>query len=135
MNLYEWTKEFIKYKDVIFKRIKTIKFLDTTIHVEEKNGTKKIYFVCENIQDGLAQIDTLKDEKGIITTLNTSKNVSVLIKEWDSLLKNKKDVTILFSHPGTNEEWMIHPKTHAKISEKEKLSESINILFNSISKV
>lgn len=137
MDLYEWTKHFIKYKDVIARRIKTIKFLDTSIHVEEKekfNNTKKIYLVYENLEEGIQASSKLKDEKGIIVCLNTKINKNILIKNWKKLLK-MKDITILFAHPGTNEKWMIHPKTHSKINEAEKLNESIEILFNSIEKI
>ena len=135
MDLYEWTKHFIKYKDVISRRIKTTKFLDTTIHIEEKTGIKKIYLVYENLEEGIKASSKLKDEKGIIVTLNTKTNVDVLRDNWKEILKKDQDITILFAHPGTNEKWMIHPETHAKINEERKLNESLDVLFNSIGKV
>ena len=135
MDLYEWTKHFIKYKDVIAKKIKNIKFLDTTIHVEEKSGTKKIYLIYENLEEGIKASSKLKEEKGIIVTLNTRTNVNTLSNKWKEILKKEQDITILFAHPGTNEKWMIHPETHSKINEEEKLNESLEVLFNSIGKV
>jgi len=131
MDLYEWTREYIRFKDIIQKRIKKLEEKESIILVEEKNKTKT-YIIVEKLNEGVEKLNKHdKKEHLIITTLNTENNSKELISSWDELLKYE-DLTIIFCHPGTNEKWLIHPKSHDKISEKKQLKEGVRTLLESI---
>ena len=131
MDLYEWTREYIRFRDVLRREIKSTTEGDRSIIVTEKKK-EKTYIIEEKLSDGINEIKKHdKKEHLIITTLNTENNSKELISSWDELLKYE-DLTIIFCHPGTNEKWLIHPKSHDKISEKKQLKESVRTLLESI---
>lgn len=135
MNLYDWTKQYILFKDTLIKKIKKIDCLEKSILVEEKI-IKKEYYVVEKLENHNLQnkeIKQTKEKKIIISVLNTKSNIDYLIEKWAFFSEN--EITIMFAHPGTNEKWIIHPKTHNKIVEKEKLKSSIKVLFNSVTRI
>ncbi len=136
MDLYKWTAEYIRFRDVMLRRIANIEEKHGEIKVTEKNKTIKTYIIREDLKEAIEEIHTnhKKEEHLYITCLNTKQNAETLIKEWKKILKFK-DITIIFSHPGTNEKWLIHPQTHNKISEEKQLKESIMTLFDGITRV
>lgn len=128
MNLLEWTKHYIKFKDCIKKQIQSIEEKEDRIVVQEKKG-EKIYCVSENIEDKLLTQKKCEGKKYLIT-LNKKQNVTFLAENWD-LIKDE-DVTIIFANTETNESWMIHPKTHSRISEDKSLKPGLIALYENI---
>jgi len=134
MDLYEWTEEYIRFRDVIRKKIVDIKKQNRSILVKEKEKENP-YLIEEDLLEGINKLSDFEKKKSIIiVTLNKEKNLDVLIKNWDNLLEFE-DLTVLFSHPGTNEKWSVHLKSHDKISEKKHLKEGLKILFESITTI
>lgn len=130
MELYEWSKHYIKFKDCMKKNIQDIEYKDNEIFVKEKQRDI-IYHIAPDITTGITQ---LQQKQEVIITTNTRKNLDELIKQWN-ILKKHKQLTIIFSHPSTNETWLIHPYTHNTITEGNKLKEGLLTLFNNISRV
>lgn len=130
MDLYEWVKHYISFRDAMRKQIIDTKYLETMIVVQEKSE-QKLYFIFEHLEDCAGAIKKINGEKATIITLNTKENADYLIKQWE-IFSEKKDLTIIFAHPGTNEKWLIHPVSHNKISERKQLKESIYTLLESV---
>ena len=131
MDLYEWTKHYISFRDCIKKQIVKQEFEEDSVLVEEKKGNKEYYIN----QDLGKLIPKIKD--GIKTFLvceNTEKNIHILVKEWDELIKNK-EITIIFANAKTNQSWLINPRLHSHISERDKLKEGLISLCNGITRV
>lgn len=130
MELFEWCKHYIKFKDCIKKNILNITFDKEEILVKEKQR-EITYLVNKNIQQS---IDKLSKKQSVIITTNTKTNFDKLINNWKKLTKNKL-ITIMFCNPTTNQNWSVHPNTHHYISEKEKIKEGLQTLFESITRV
>ena len=128
MNLYDWTKHYIVFKDLMKKQIVKKTFLETSIIVEEKKE-QKIYLVMEVLEEALPSLKKIKKEyKYYITTINNMNNCNSLINKWEEFSKHK-NLTILFVDVQENEKWIIHPATHHSISEEKILKEGILSMY------
>ena len=102
MSLYDWTKHYITFRDLVKRQIVKKTFLETSILVEEKKE-KKIYLVMEELEDALSSLKKFKDDtKSYIITLNTNKNCTTLIDNWKEFSKYKQ-LTIIFFELEKNE--------------------------------
>lgn len=119
MELIEWTTHFIKFKDAMKRRIKNIAVEGNVITITEKGDITKKYLIEETLKVASADY---------IVCLNTKQNVKTLINAWKEFATNEK-VTIIFTNPNTNENWLISPSTHDKISDKESLELGIQSMF------
>lgn len=129
MDLLEWSKHHIKYKDCIKRQIKNIEEKDNKLIVHEKK-LDKIYCITEDLKEKLLTKNTCEGRKYIIT-LNKKENVNFLAENWK--LVESEDLTIIFANPKTNENWMIHLMTHSKISETKNIKQGLNALYENIS--
>lgn len=129
MNLNEWTQHYIKFKDNMKKQIISLNEEKDGFVVKEKKETKH-YLVNETL---LASLKKLKEEEEatFVVCTNTKKNIDELYTQWEKLIKYKQ-LTIIFANPLTNQSWLIKPKTHHFIAEKEKLKEGLESLSESI---
>lgn len=126
MNLYEWTKQYIRFQDSVRKQIVNIKETAQGYQVEEKT-TQKEY----NVYPKLAEYEFIPTKNKLyIITANNKTNLQYLIKNWKKTLESPQ-LTILFVNPKTNEKWHVQPIHHQKIS--EKLEPSLSVLFENCS--
>ncbi len=123
MNLKEWTKEFIRFKDCMKRQIITLEETEKGFLVEEKKEVKH-YLVQEDLT-----LPEERSEKTFIMTMHTKENVQVLKDQWEVFAK-EKTLTIYFVNIKTNEKWHIQPYIHAKIT--EDIEKSIDILSEQI---
>lgn len=130
MNLTEWSKNYIKFKDCFKRQIKTIEEIEKGLLVHEKKENKN-YFIYEKLKNNLIINKKIKN-KVFLITLNTKENVKELADNW-ALVENE-DLTIIFANIKTNESWMVHPKTHSKITEKKLIKQGLISLHESITR-
>ena len=130
MELFEWSKHYIKFKDCFKKNIQNIEYKKNEIFVKEKQRDI-VYHIASDLTTGITNI---RNKQEIIITLNTKENFNTLISQWNTL-KKYKQLTIVFSHPNNNQTWIVHPYTHNNIAEKNKIKEGLLTLFNNISRV
>jgi hypothetical protein len=129
MDLYEWTKHYIAFRDMMKKQIIKKTFLETSIVVKEKKE-EKIYLVMEELKKTIPSLKKLKrNVKIYITTLNNISNCNTLIEDWNKF-SIYDHLTIIFVEIQENEKWIIHPATHQSIADKESLEEGIMGLYN-----
>lgn len=129
MNLFEWTKHHITFKDCIKKQIVEIREVNTNeLEVIEKKTTK--HYV---ISSSLATCLELLHAKGIefIVTTHTEKNITTLLKEWHTL-SSKVNVTIIFANAHTNESVLIHPKTHNLIHDADSFEQGLKSIISNV---
>ena len=130
MNLKDWTKHHLKFKDCFKKQIIEINELDESLIVHEKKEDK-IYFINEKLDENI--INKKTEKKKYIVTLNTKANVEKLIKEWTQV--ENVDLTIIFVNIKTNENWLINTKLHSKIAEKKAIKQGLISLYNTITTI
>jgi hypothetical protein len=128
MSLLDWTVAYIKYKDSVQKRIKTLDANSDkqTVKVINKDDSTATY-ICSPILK-ILNTDSLKDEK--VVCLNKKENVDWLISKWD-IVKDKKCI-FLFVNTKRSENWAINPHMHHNITDKSALKPGLKALFESI---
>lgn len=127
MQLIDWLGHYVKFKDSMKKQIVETTTEQNQLHVKEKQG-EKTYFVHQELE---ALINKNADHKTYFVCLNNKKNIQTLLTHWEELI-TKKELTILFAHPDSNNVWLINPAVHNSITEKESLKEGIESLHLSI---
>lgn len=131
MDLYEWTKQYIRFRDSIKKQIINQRFGDKDILVEKKTGIEH-YFIEPELDMLVNKIQ--EKEATYLVCVNSKKNISTVFSIWDKLIEQKK-LTIIFANPQSNQSWLIKPRLHEQISEREQLKKGLQSLYNSIETV
>lgn len=126
MELYDWAKHYIKFKDCMKKKIKELVLEEGTIIAKEKEE-EKTYFIAENIKEIITKINF--ETTTYLVCLNTKANIDTIYKEWKELITKPK-LTIICAEPNSNESWSIHPSTHHKIA--ENIKEGLQTLYDNI---
>lgn len=128
VDLYEWTKHYINFKDILKRQIVKKTYLNTSIVIEEKKDTK-MYLVMETLADAIESVNKIKDKTTIIVTLNTVPNCNTLVDNWE-LFANKANTSLIFVDVALDDKWIIHPATHQHIADNKTLKEGIFSLHN-----
>ncbi len=128
MKLFEWTKEYIKFKDMLKKQNTSVDYFDNKIIVTQKDN-KINYLIDDNLNNIIKDIEDIKEI--YLVCLNTKKNVDVMEDNWKILTQNPK-LTIIFVEPDLNVKWLIKPHIHNKIIDGENLKEGLLSLHRGI---
>ena len=121
MDLYEWTKQHIKHKDIIQKKLQHITEEDNKIVCQYKDKittflpTKELTKIAPN-------------DNTTIVCDNTKANVEQLFMQWN-LFSKPEHLIIIFVDTNTNKKWSICPHTHDKISERTHLKKGLLALY------
>ena len=131
MNILNWTETYLKYKDTIHRRIKTLekKEKKKEIITKHKDGSEQVY-ICVN---DLNEIDIKKHKEKRISCLNTKKNFEWLVKNWEDVKEQK--IIFLFANPKKASHWSINPAIHNNITEKGSVKQGLKTLFESTPEV
>ena len=128
-ELKEWTLEYIKHKDILKKSIVELK-TNHVIHVKTKDR-EQVYVVMPSIEGFQEAIEYAeKDLWVVIVCHNSRKNLDLLIKNWQALIKYKKLSTI-FVNPQSkmDKKWLLYPSTHNSICDPENLKTGLEAMF------
>lgn len=131
MELIEWAKHYIKFKDCMKKNIVEMNVLEHDILVKEKQQDVH-YYVHQDLATSISKLEP--EGKQTIICHNTKANFDTLVKDWKNLITHKQ-LTIIFAHPSSNETWSVHPKIHQGITEEKHLKESLLTLFSNVTRV
>lgn len=128
MSLLEWTEAYVKYKDSVQRKIKSIDAdkEKQSLKIQNKDDSSSLY-ICIPLLSALDP-KNLKDEK--VVCLNKKENVDWLASKWDTL-KDKKCI-FLFVNLKRSENWAINPFMHHNITDKTALKPGLKALFESI---
>jgi len=129
--LREWTFHYIKNKDLVRNNIIDIKekFSDCDIFIEFKDKKQIILIepILTNINETMLRLNKLKNELDAkytaVVTLNNKENIKTVKDNWENLITDD-GLSIYFVNPisDTQRIWIVFPKTHEKISDKNTLS-------------
>ena len=125
MELVEWLKIYLCWKDKIEKTIKEIKETGNTLEVFYENK-KETFLTFNQLKE--VKLDSLSEIKGICAE-NTEENLLFLIKHWKDF-SNYPKLQLIFVNLALGEKWIIFPATHAKIADKDTLECGLRSMFD-----
>ena len=124
----------IKNKDLIFRRIADIQQGEDMVLVQ-MNDNRTCGYLVEPFIQGMESLTPLKDhECCFLICYNTKGNLDFLIKNWDKIIKFKRNFCIMFINPFSRGEkkWAIYPATHDLVSERPTLKLGLEVLFATV---
>jgi len=128
MNLHEWTKIFLKQRDLVKREIKSIEETINGFCITKKDGQQNTVLVVEELTN------TITEEVNYIICLNTKKNTKYLADKWEDFAKHEQ-LMVVFANPVTNEKWLIKPHHHNKIADKKSLQQGLMAMYDAISAI
>lgn len=133
--LAEWTKAFIRNKDIISKKIENMENGRNGYDLFVKYKDRQQYFV---ISPNIADMDPIisrinNDSYYTIVTLNSMQNFHAMIKNWPKLV-GFKFLSIIFVNPFSqlDKKWIIFPHTHHKICDEASLENGLKSMFEMV---
>jgi len=123
----DWLIPYLQSRDQIRREIDKIIEHDKKIEVVYKTKTRD-FLLCPTFPE-----DLLIENHITIVTLNTKKNLQILIEKWNKFA-SYDDLNIYFINPfsTTEHKWVIFPYTHSKITEKSSLKIGLESLFSTV---
>lgn len=122
MELKEWTRIFLKQRDLIKREIRDIEETTHGFLIHLKTGKERIVIVEELLAN---------EEAHVLVCLNTKENVRTLVKHWNHYAK-QEDLLLVFANPKTNEKWLIKPHHHNKIADEESFEQGLLAMYEAI---
>ncbi|MFA6073497.1 MAG: hypothetical protein WC758_05270 [Candidatus Woesearchaeota archaeon] len=128
MNILDWAVAYIKYKDSVHGKIKSIDVDNSHDKVEVvfKDETKATYLCKDKLEE--LNVSSLKNEK--VVCLNKKDNLNWLISNWETI--KDKSCIFLFVNIKQSENWAINPHIHSSVTDKSALKSGLKALFESI---
>lgn len=132
-----WMVLFLKNKDLIFRRFKSITSDKNKITLVQHSGDVQVFYVKPFPQDLVKDLQEIKAHSttnfGIVLA-NTRTNFDALLKNWDALVNLDKKLCIYFVNPSSSraKQWAIHPATHQMITSGVGLKIGLTALFDTV---
>jgi hypothetical protein len=128
-QLSEWTINYVKNKDLTFRKLVSYKehAKDDSIEFEFKDKSIT-YFIVDKLSDKIFELINGHEHK-IITCLNISENFKFLIKNWKRL-SDVRNLSFLFVNLKLNDKWVINPHTHSMIADKDSIESGLKTIFD-----
>lgn len=128
---------FLKNKDLIFRRFKSISSDKNKITLVQHNGDVQVFYIKPFPQDLVKDLQEIKARSttsfGIVLA-NTHTNFDSLLKNWDALVNLDRKLCIYFVNPFSDraKQWAIHPATHQMITSGVGLKIGLTALFETV---
>ena len=130
-----WTATFLKHRDLVSRRIVSIKESAGELFVQTKEGDEQ-YIIDPSLERFSETIDMAaqaQDKRFIIVCLNNPSNVDILLRQWNQASALKL-LSIYFVNPFSepDNKWIIRPHTHARVSDPESLELGVRSLAEGV---
>jgi hypothetical protein len=128
--LAEWFERFITNRDLVFKKLSSVKREGNKVIVEQKDGKKIHYHIEPFVHDFVkATLYPEEEHKGLVI-YNTPENFAKLIEAWTDI-EQVQNLTIFFVNPFSklDKRWAINPRTHSLITDKESLEPGLRSMY------
>jgi hypothetical protein len=128
--LADWFVRYTKNRDVIFKKISSVREEGNKIVVEQKDGITVHYHVEPFPEDFEKITKEMEGENKGLIVYNSDDNFDNMIKAWKTLVE-LKNLTIYFVNPFSKLEkrWILKPYIHNRISDASSLKEGLNSMY------
>src|SRR3989344_9165250 len=122
--LRDWTREFIKSKNVMTKSILSMDNSGTELVVKHKDREQRVMIIpfMNSYYEVLKELAGNEAMYLTVVTFNSDKSFKALLESWKELVKFK-NLNIYFANPFsmTDKKWIIYPHVHAKICDEDSL--------------
>ncbi len=136
--LVEWTVRYVKYKDVVAKKIVNIENGRNGFDLYVKYKDREQYFIiAPSIVDFDAIIEKISNDYYFsVVTLNSKENFDCVIKSWGRLIAFKF-LNIIFVNPFSqiDKQWVVFPYTHHKICDEASLENGLKSMFQMVNPI
>lgn len=126
MQLREWTKIYLKQRDLIKREIQSLDETAEGLVKRKKDGSEEQIIIAERLDPG-----SLQKSPAAICCLNTKANVQTLETNWGTF-SGKEGLLLIFANPKRNEQWLIKPHHHARIADPESLAQGLQAMHESV---
>jgi len=126
-SLRQWYIYYVKNRDLMLKKIASIKDDANNIIITNKDGTEETSILDESPSSFSKLLEGFKKDARLkIVTLNKKDAIRLLIEEWAKLIEYAS-LTMMFVNPHSHGEhkWIIKPHIHAKFTDKSTLKPGI----------
>ncbi len=134
--LVDWIIDYLKNRDLLFRKIDSIEKNKDGFDVYFKFKDKEQFFVVMPvIKDVNAILSKFDSERNFgLVVFNTMGNFDFLVKNWDKLVQFKR-LCIFFVNPFSqlDKKWIIYPFTHNGICERTSLERGLKAMFGMVS--
>lgn len=127
INLKEWTINYVKNKDLIFRKLKDFdESKDSVIfHFKDKDVE---YLISSELDDNVVIFLNSKGHKAVVCDSRKS-NLDYILKNWNKL-KVRENFIILMVKLETGEKFVLNPHVHNKICDEASLKKGLQSLYN-----
>ena len=126
VNLREWCMHYIKARDAMERKLKSIEEKDGNLIAHYKD--KDVLFVG---QEKLTTTHASHDGFATLVCLQTQENFDTLVDSFSKFSANQK-LTIIFVNPQLEEKWIIKPAVHAAVADKSSLKAGLLTLYQMV---
>jgi hypothetical protein len=127
-ELADWTVNYVKNKDLTFKKLVSYKSHDKDEYISFEFKDRTIsHFILEKIPEKVFELLKGHEHK-VIICLNTDENFKFLIKNWKKL-SDIKNLSFLFVNLKVNDKWIINPHTHSMIADPDSIESGLRTMF------
>lgn len=127
MELVDWLKNFLKWKDQVDLKLKEIKTEGNLLVAKYDDKTVKyaVFPVCSE------ECLSLVKKGGVqgICLLNSDVNFKFLIDHWKEF-SEIPNLVLIFVNLELGEKWIVFPYTHARIADPSTLEQGLRTMFD-----
>ena len=133
--LADWTINFLKYTDILAKKIEKIEIGKDGFDLYIKYKDREQYVIAvPQLRDFDSIVKKINNNFYFsIVTLNSKENFNVIVKNWNALV-SFKFLNIIFVNPfsESDKKWIIFPHTHHKICDEGSLENGLKSMFSMV---
>ncbi len=127
MNLRDWTKQYVKNKDLILRKLVDFEEGEESIifHFKDKDVE---YLIDENLGPKTISFISRKGQKMVVCIAN-KKNLDFLTTKWNKL-KVVSDLSLVFADVNNTNKWVINPFVHSRICDEDALKKGLKSMYD-----
>ena len=127
MDLAEWTEQYIKHRDLFFKKLVEIKKQNNLVEAVFKDKTQ-FYFMVPALDEEI--FNKIKDKNNkIIVCDYEKKNIKFVADNWEEFVKIS-NLLIIFVNPVSGKKLLLNPQSHNKVADPSTIKEGLFSMFD-----
>jgi hypothetical protein len=128
-----WAEQYIRHRDLIFRKIDTIEKDGNGLLIKNKDGSKEHVYPANELSN--LNLPSLKSPVTLVIP-NRQKNLKVLIEQWDDFA-SIADLKLIFFNPDSElqKTWIIKPAVHDRICDRASLKKGLVAMFETVDEI